>query len=345
MDMMAGTRNLKKRKSGGDPGERLHAILRRAWITAAVMVAIFVLGLGADQVTATMCGACHEIAPQVATKANSGHSQLACPDCHEDSRPWYRFPETLVVRTGMLVRNLGPHLAYEFGGGASPLVESTVEIPDSKCLECHDPGREVTLHEGGVQIDHTEHAEANESCISCHRYTAHPTLGSDPELLFMSQCFQCHGLTEDAEAPGDCLTCHPDDYELLPETHAASEWQNEHGELAIEDRDLCLMCHLESVCTDCHGLDMPHPDGWEDGAEAHGEVVRDDRATCDQCHADTAEFCTTCHHESYAESKGTWVEQHPEAVEDTGAAECMRCHEPTFCVTCHTERGGPELPF
>jgi hypothetical protein len=302
---------------------------------AGIFAILFALGVGADALTASMCGACHEIQPQVETMAQSGHAQLRCPECHEPSRPWYRFPETLATRAVMLSRNLGPHLSFEVEGEQNPFGDNVVRIEDAKCLECHDPGREVTLQEGDILIDHEEHVRLNDSCISCHRYTAHPKPGVDPAVLFMSQCFTCHGLTEDAEASGECEVCHDDEFELVPTSHDAA-WRQEHGGAALEDRDICSICHQEEYCQDCHGIDMPHPGSWAAGDPVHGDVSRQDRTVCENCHGGAQDFCAVCHHEDFLPTLGTWVGQHTTSVSERGAAYCMECHEPTFCVACHT---------
>jgi nitrate/TMAO reductase-like tetraheme cytochrome c subunit len=283
-----------------------------------------------------MCGTCHEIKQQVDTKATSAHAQLACPDCHEPSRAWYRFPETLALRVVMLTRNLGPHLTYEFEGGASPLDDVAVDIAAATCLECHDPSREVTLQEDSILIDHATHAQENDSCISCHRYVTHPPPGSDPALVFMEQCFACHGLSASADAPGECDLCHGASFDPDPASHRTPSWQEDHGRTIDGDRGQCLMCHAEQDCEACHGIEMPHPEEWTDGATRHSNVSTADRAVCVRCHEQDPDFCTVCHHEDYSAASGTWVSQHTSVVEERGAAFCVECHEPTFCVGCHT---------
>ena len=31
-----------------------------------------------------------------------------------------------------------------------------------------------------------------------------------------------------------------------------------------------------------------------------------------------------------------WITRHPIVVKDKGTQLCSRCHQPNFCVTCHT---------
>ena len=96
------------------------------------------------------------------------------------------------------------------------------------------------------------------------------------------------------------------------------------------------MCHEEALCSGCHGIEMPHPEGWADGSVSHGPASVQARQTCANCHGDTPDFCTVCHHEAYKPSEGSWVAQHPLAATRRGSAYCFECHQPTFCVRCHT---------
>lgn len=303
-------------------------------MTVAVLLGLLLLGLGAERVTGEMCGSCHEIAYQVATNEVSPHERLRCPDCHEPAIPWYRFPQTLGFRAYMLAKNIGPHLSAR-REGADPLADIDVEVPNSTCLRCHSPSREVTVHEDGTVLDHEWHARENGTCVSCHRYTAHPDVDADQSLLFMSVCFDCHGQEEDAKAPGDCDVCHPGSFELQPGSHD-EDWQARHGTAALDERDLCMMCHPESLCDGCHGLPMPHPEDWVAGSVRHSAYARTSAQTCARCHDDGPQFCTSCHHERYQPFEPPWLTKHPTEAKRHGATDCFDCHEPTACVRCHT---------
>ena len=324
-----------------DRHERMRRIVRGAWIAAAIVGILVALAVGTARITASpvVCGACHAMQPEITAWETSPHNQVGCPACHEDPLPWYRFPETLATRGVMLKRDLSLHLSSD---SASASREITTTIPDARCLECHHPGREITIRYGTL-IDHTEHAERNGSCISCHRWTAHPDPDADPSLLLMGQCFTCHGRSSTAKAPGTCDVCHPASFDLVPISHNPPAWQSEHGASAMPDRQTCLMCHDENTCRDCHGLDMPHPKEWVVGsASVHGASSEKNRGRCEKCHSKDPDFCTRCHHEKYAAAQGTWVAQHPAiAGGQDGATLCTKCHAPTFCVDCHTTRHIP----
>ena len=86
----------------------------------------------------------------------------------------------------------------------------------------------------------------------------------------------------------------------------------------------------------CHGVTMPHPDGFgskDDGGQ-HAEGFADktlNRAACATCHANA--FCNSCHHD-YTDAQ-PWVNYHPNAVKESGAEACFDCHEETYCSYCH----------
>jgi len=320
-----------------DSSSRMHAIVRSTWIIITVIVGIVVLGVGIVQVTASpkVCSSCHEMQPAVETWATSSHTQVGCPACHEEPLPWYRFPQTLAVRGVMFQRDISVHVTSGEEGTATISAETSVTIPDSRCLECHDPSTEISMRFGTL-IDHTAHLRLNDSCVSCHAWTAHPEPDADKALLFMGACFDCHGQTDVPEASGECGVCHPPEFEQRPVSHEPSGWQNEHGELAKPDQQQCAMCHEESFCLDCHGLEMPHPTGWEDGASSHGPVAAENRQVCTNCHPRDPDFCSMCHHDGFQPKEGPWIDQHPELVVERGASFCLECHDPLYCYDCHT---------
>ncbi|MDP2181707.1 MAG: NapC/NirT family cytochrome c [Actinomycetota bacterium] len=313
-----------------------HILIRRAWITTAIAVAVVALGFGFYRATASprLCGGCHEIAPQVESWKISPHAQVGCPACHEAPQPWYGFPKTMAVRASRLSRDVRAHFTLGAGETVGESLETSVTVPDSNCEQCHTPGRAVTIRYGTL-IDHEEHAERNKSCISCHVWTVHFDPGAERPLLLMLQCFTCHSHESDAKAPGDCEVCHPPSFNMRPETHKAAKWKTAHNELAKADRSLCLMCHEASMCDTCHGLEMPHPEHWTDGRKVHGPVAVKNRLVCERCHGTNPDFCRTCHHKAYNPANGSWLAQHPQAVTKSGAAACFECHVTTFCAGCH----------
>lgn len=193
----------------------------------------------------------------------------------------------------------------------------------------------------------------------------------------MDACFRCHDLEPGAAAPGTCAACHPADFNLVPASHEATGWYTEFGESsghatayteeasrvaeaethAAEEAEIkhraapemrpmgtvntCYTCHQKQYCTDCHGLEMPHP---QDFSKNHGDAGRKTPGTCAKCHARSAaeakgDFCNACHHPQSTPGR-PWVKQHDEAVKSTGATPCFNCHDQRYCSACHVR--GPE---
>jgi len=314
---------------------------KRTLITIAVVIlGVLLIGFILDVASASpaLCMSCHEMELRGHEWEESAHAQTTCVECHTKPRAWHATPLRLVDRAGIMVRDVSSHLAGGYDTSIDTSSAAASPITDAVCLQCHDPERKATSG-FRIKIDHVEHAKRNGSCVSCHLRTAHPVESRGRALTFMAQCFTCHGTPEQPEASAECGVCHPSDYELVPPTHENAQWATKHGEVAVTDFGLCDMCHTEQFCTDCHGVTMPHPDGWAEGATGHSQAATTDREVCEQCHGSRLDMCTMCHHEGYEPAKGPWVKQHYDEVEKRGAAYCMdTCHSPLFCIRCHAEK-------
>ncbi len=324
---------------------RSQKLVRVALIIGGTLVAVVVLGLLFTKATGSpiVCGSCHEMAPALATWKTSGHTNVGCPSCHEKPRAWYQFPQTLATRTAMLGRDINAHFSDQAAADVAAAMESTPTVSDQTCLKCHDLSRTVTMRFGTL-INHSEHAKRNNSCVSCHLWTAHPPPGSEKPMLLMERCFTCHGRTASAKAPGTCDTCHPKSFSLRPASHKpADQWRTKHGKVALAKGQPCEMCHEKSFCQSCHGLVMPHPANWAKGnTPLHAAVAQQNVQVCSKCHGEGRTFCTMCHHRGYDPAQGPWLRQHPVMVAQRGASFCIECHEPTFCVKCHLSGMPPD---
>ncbi|HSK47470.1 MAG TPA: NapC/NirT family cytochrome c [Coriobacteriia bacterium] len=312
---------------------------RMRWgIAIGVVLGVFALGFLADQVTSSpqLCGACHEMRPRVATWKQSAHASVDCVKCHVAPHKWYEVPQAIIGRSALLGRDISLHVAGGYQDPVETRREHIEPVKDETCLQCHDPNRKATSG-FRILIDHPEHAKRNKSCVSCHVRTAHPVETRGKALTLMGQCFTCHGVEKTAKAPATCTLCHPSDFELLPASHAPdAKWKRDHGSVALKDRKQCEMCHEKQFCTNCHGVEMPHPENWSKrGSTSHSSVAEENRQVCNQCHGSRPDMCTMCHHKAYEPTKGTWVKQHFLEVEKRGTAYCMKCHAPVFCVRCH----------
>jgi len=309
----------------------------RLRLAIGVVLGVLVLVIAADIVTASpkLCGSCHELRPKVAAWNASAHADVGCVTCHVAPYPWYARPQALIVRGGLIGRDVYKHVTKQYEDPVRSRVEGAAPMADEVCLQCHDPNRQATSG-FRILINHVEHAKRNGSCISCHVNTAHPEPTRGTAISLMGQCYECHGTPEYPEASTDCRLCHPSDYELRPASHKEATWNSEHGGIAIADRRQCSLCHVDSsFCTDCHGLEMPHPEDWARGRSGHAGVAEQNRALCATCHDEKPDLCSMCHHKAYDPSKGDWVKQHFIEVRNKGAAFCFDCHSPVFCAECH----------
>lgn len=327
--------------AGGKPGEaRLGRPWRIARVAIAVLFGVLALGVVFDVSTTSpqLCSSCHEMLPRATTWAESAHNTVDCVKCHQTPTAWYEIPQRVVGRGALYARDVLAHLSGDYQDPVEVRSPGVDPVRDAVCLQCHDPNRTATSGYR-ILIDHAEHAKRNGSCVSCHVRTAHPVESRGTALTLMAQCYTCHGTSGQPEASAECDVCHPSDYELVPASHAAARWENgRHGDIAQADVALCGMCHEQRLCDDCHGVEMPHPDEWVEGAAGHGVAAEGSPDTCRRCHNEEPDMCTMCHHTKFDPMKGTWIKQHHLKVEDDGVAYCMECHGPTYCVDCHIGR-------
>lgn len=113
----------------------------------------------------------------------------------------------------------------------------------------------------------------------------------------------------------------------------------------------CSTCHVETFCSNCHGMTIPHPAEFKEPKDpksptSHPAVAKTMAKKCEMCHTKAdPQFCNKCHH---GEKAGGWdykasvpwtQKQHPQAVQAGGVKACTaRCHAVKFCVDCHTGR-------
>jgi nitrate/TMAO reductase-like tetraheme cytochrome c subunit len=319
---------------------------------AVIAISIVAVGGLAELATSSprLCASCHAMNEATETWRQSAHAEIRCVTCHEPPREWYEVPKGLVARANQLGRDIYRHVTMEpqsddellrqaaaRNGQAKVFHEGHSASPmlDEVCLQCHDPDRKATSGYR-IQIEHAEHAERNGSCVSCHVDTAHPEPSLGRALSLMARCYTCHGTAEQPEASATCETCHPSDFDLRPPSHEDAPWMRDHGIIATNDMPQCRMCHEQRYCDDCHGLAMPHPDGWAKGASGHATTAERERDVCSRCHTEKPDLCSMCHHkDTFMPARGTWVQQHFIEVEKRGSAYCLDCHLPVYCVRCH----------
>ena len=307
-------------------------------VVLAVVALLGVIDLATS--SPALCGSCHEMAPRAATWKKSAHASVKCVKCHTGPHTWYQVPQSVVSQTLLLGRDTFSHVTGRYTDPVDSRRAGAQPVKDAICLQCHDVNRKATSG-FRILINHAEHAKRNGSCVSCHVRTAHPLASRGTPLSLMTQCFTCHGAPEKPKALATCSVCHPSGYPLKPTSHKTAQWTRGHAVVAQSDRKQCEMCHAQKFCDDCHGLPMPHPTGWAVGKTGHAASAQKNRQVCAKCHTQKPDLCSMCHHQNYDPRKGNWVRQHFLEVDARGAAGCMKCHSPVYCVRCHVRQPTP----
>lgn len=211
------------------------------------------------------------------------------------------------------------------------------------CTNCHGDLDKV-FKQGRVPTllyRHEKHfAKGVSDCAQCHSAVTHATDTINKPT--MARCFVCHGLTTTAIAPGKCGTCHPPGMPDRPQSHLnRAGWLRGHGAIAKTDAFQCAACHEQKFCNACHGLELPHPDGWK--GLPHAQTFFATNGTpCLRCHARGPEVkgrdsCDRCHHPKGPQTT-PWRKVHPTIVKTDGARDCFGCHNPVTCATCHVNK-------
>lgn len=312
----------------------------------------------------TKCDVCHpgdfNLVPKnhTAEWKESGHkhedaqSRKRCVLCHQDERNTCRtchkndkdLPYTLAKS---IKSNVEP-------GSKRYRISPTGVVSISKCSPCHDNWDRVEYEK--IRFYHSKHFAKATKCDFCHQSFPHRRgYIIKPE---MKQCFTCHDTDHGTEvelAPGDCLKCHPANFNLKPITHN-SQWVSEppyqHSIQAMKNKNECLMCHRQEFCDNCHQTEMPHAPDWrsEHGKEAVSRVGADNSLPCFKCHkpeSSTVAYqkppsCAKCHKAVVYPHRKPWAPQHGKTAESVGKAVCFTCHvQAAFCNKCH---GGVTMP-
>lgn len=316
---------------------RRRGLAAKVRIAVIVFLALGALGFSAEWVTSSpkVCMSCHEMSLQAGSWKQSAHANVECVACHQPPRAWYAFPLTLTDRFALLGRDVYRHFSSDYDDPVDSRPAGAEPMPADVCLQCHDPNRKATSG-FRILIDHPEHAKRNGPCVSCHVRTAHPIAERGIPLSLMAQCYTCHGTKEYPKASTECAVCHPSGYELVPASHKEAKWKRGHGDIWKVDAKQCALCHENTYCTDCHGLDMPHPADWaQKNAVGHAAAAEKNREVCVRCHEEPPDLCGSCHHTAWDAAKGPWKEQHFEVARTDGTTTCLSCHEANYCVRCH----------
>lgn len=234
-------------------------------------------------------------------------------------------------------------------------VATNGKVTASKCAPCHgnfNRERFPTLN-----FKHSVHFNRGVGCDKCHESFPHRRerqLKPYTEIPKMSLCFRCHGLSHGKQktfATGDCSACHPVGFQLKPATHDRN-WVKSppfnHKKEAKADRSQCSMCHKQTFCNNCHGLEpIPHEKDWKD---LHGTTVAGiartiakpsfDQLSCNNCHK-PQQFCAKCHRGVVFPHAQDWPDKHGKTAKANGKDACYTCHRQQLCTGCHK---GVQMP-
>jgi hypothetical protein len=258
----------------------------------------------------------------------------------------------------------------------------SVAATASTCAGCHRSGEgNVTRYfgeaqpqpsfESSTQFDHLAHMTRpgfERECVFCHGGVTQDQSGPE-SYPAMAVCLDCHQ-AEFTEAR--CVPCHRQDRlaQLVPQSfmrHDAA-WPKRHGVASKHGRRLCVQCHSETQCADCHAMGQPltlaarSPDAVTadrvhrgDFLARHAMEARSTPTRCLRCH--TSQSCDGCHVRrgvSGARSSPTnphpvgWIGSNPRAKSFHGVAarrslaSCAACHDhgpATNCIGCHRVGG------
>ena len=241
------------------------------------------------------------------------HDERACGGCHGET--YVR--EGVELARDHLRFEHRKHMAATRGDCVRCHIEVTQQAAQSilpkmaSCFGCHEHQDQWGLrdcdrchvalaNEGTMPDDHLVHdsdfvrehgvraASARDLCASCHSERS---------------CAACHGGDTVPALPASLAFDEP----RLSGLHRAG-FRSRHAEEARADPGLCVTCHSEASCVDCHAAQgvaagpaarSPHPPGWiasGPGGGEHGVQARIDPVSCAGCHGGAGEqLCVGCH--------------------------------------------------
>ena len=176
----------------------------------------------------------------------------------------------------------------------------------------------------------------NDTCLGCHKDFLAKT-ASENQKVFSHNLHVAQRIA--------CVTCHQDighggaalpDNKVCRDCHGMdmphpAGFQKTHGNLVDKQgAKMCERCHNVTLhCQECHGLQMPHPAEWR---SKHGAIARPEMDFCVRCHEKS--FCLTCHPVEMPHPLN-WTATHGLTVNAKGSTTCTMCHKPDYCVSCH----------
>lgn len=226
-------------------------------------------------------------------------------------------------------------------------------------------------------FNHQVHVSRKIGCTTCHAGISGGMedvgLATRYHLPKMETCLGCH---DGQKASAKCSTCHVTEKSGRVQLSFASailrpsqgdpfgidhgpRFEFTHGKRAKIDRKICLDCHQEGQCMQCHdSLQKPLSAHPNDYITLHPVQARQDSLQCDACHRYQS-FCAACHERSGVgldsdkmfrprnakvhPDYSVWVDapgpQHHGIVASRDIKQCISCHREESCTACHATQG------
>jgi hypothetical protein len=287
------------------------------------------VAMNPEEMPDLICTQCHNLKNRIVTPSegmiisHAAHEDqhITCTACHnrtahDESGDWKAVNKD--PKTGQL--NVGHRDFMEM----------------SACYRCH------RLEDDGIAVA-SPYKNASGECEVCHL----PTFELKPENHLAADFKEQHGkLAEEEEKRVEEAEVAHEEYEKEnPHTKAKAGDLEARALENVPDSRLineCYTCHTKQSCEECHGgVEMPHAANY---TSIHREEAEAHPTACANCHGGNS--CTECHHSdpnvagyTFVQGK-SWMSQHDEAANQTGAAGCFECHKPTDCARCHVSGKG-----
>lgn len=184
-------------------------------------------------------------------------------------------------------------------------------------------------------------AAAPGTCPSCHLEGFDPVPATHKKDGWYKKFGESSGHAKAAVEESESIAAsikQLEDHPADEPSHGEVEGKEPTGELTPSSQvNTCYTCHLDTFCSDCHGVEMPHPADFKSN---HAKAGYENPAVCAQCHARSAAeakgtgFCNACHHPQSKPGQA-WVSNHRNAVYEDGPEPCFQCHDELDCSGCH----------
>lgn len=250
------------------------------------------------------------------------HKDIACVDCH--------------VRKGFI-----PQVSFGIRETFSmiiPIINSdSFDSPNSyepQCRGCH-ADLTATVENNGIRINHPLCA-TKDSCIACHKTTAHRTKDGPKGSYTMDGCYSCH---DTIKTDKGCTLCHSDKGDRTLQTDSSwsvthgPNWEKTHG---MGNLSTCATCHKPETCEKCHGTGVPHTKTF---FMLHGASAQDKNQNCISCHK--PKFCKDCHNGFEMPHPVGFLQAHSSIAKNSKDATCLYCHSSSDCTNCHAAHVHP----